>query len=129
MHTLMLRSQNNYVTPVLVLLMLAAVCQFSSRYLTRTNTNCAVGGFCVDNSIDSGIHGLCPTRQDRVVRYVRFVPLLLTYSNKGFHVLKDLGQHVCGYRYRHCSWASLAIKSDRVILQSYSEVSRFFHCC
>ena len=82
MHTLMLRSQNNYVTPVLVLLMLAAVCQFSSRYLTRTNTNCAVGGFCVDDSIDSGIHGLCPTRQDRVVRYVRFVPLLLTYSNK-----------------------------------------------
>jgi hypothetical protein len=74
------RSQNNYVTPVLVLFMLAAVSQSNSRFAVRTNIDCAVGGLCVDDSIRSLAHNLCPTEQDRVVCYVRFVLLLLIYS-------------------------------------------------
>jgi hypothetical protein len=58
-HTVMLRSQNNYITSVLILFMLASVCQSNSRSVVGTNTNYAAGEFCGGISIWSGAHGLC----------------------------------------------------------------------
>jgi hypothetical protein len=79
----MLRSQNNYITSVLILFMLAAVCQSNSRFVVGTNTNYAAGKLCGDSSISSVAHGLCPTGQDGVAHSVRhgIVPLFLTSSN------------------------------------------------
>jgi hypothetical protein len=88
-HTVMLRSQNNYITSVLILFVLASVCQSNSRFVVGTNTNYADGDLCGGSSICSGTHGLCSTGQDSVVRFVRhdLVPLLFT-SSKKFHIFR-----------------------------------------
>ena len=82
-HTVMLRSQNNHITSVLILFVLAAVCQSNSRFVVGTNTNHTAGELCGSSSICSDAHGLCSTGQDGVVRFVRhgIVPLLFTSSN------------------------------------------------
>jgi hypothetical protein len=83
-HTVMLRSQNNYITSVLILFMLAAVCQSNSRFVVGTNTNYAAGELCGGSRICSGAHGRSSTGQDGVVPFVRhgIVALLFTSSNK-----------------------------------------------
>jgi hypothetical protein len=83
-HTVMLRSQNNYITSVLILFMLASVCQSNSRFVVGTNTNYAAGEFFGGSSIWHGAHGLSSTGQDGVARFVChvIVPLLFTSSNK-----------------------------------------------
>jgi hypothetical protein len=83
-HTVMLRSQNNYITSVLILFMLASVCQSNSRLVVGTNTNYTAGKLCGGSSISSVAHGLCPTGQDCVAHSVRHsvVPQFLTSSNK-----------------------------------------------
>jgi len=82
-HAVMLRSQNNYITSVLILCILASVCQSNSLFVVGTNTNYAAGRLCGDNIISFGTHGWCPMGQDGVVHDVRhgFVPLLLTSAN------------------------------------------------
>jgi hypothetical protein len=122
-HTVMLRSQNNYITSILILFMLASVCQSNSRPVVGTNTNFAAGELCGGSSICSGTHGLSSTGQDGVVRFVghSIVSLFLTSSNK-IPCFQDLVQHDCSCRYFQCSRTSLAIESDQVALQSYSEV-------
>ena len=83
-HAVMLRSQNNYITSVLILFMLASVCQSNSRLVVGTNTNYTAGKLCGGSSISSVAHGLCPTGQDCVAHSVRHsvVPQFLTSSNK-----------------------------------------------
>jgi len=83
-HTVMLRSQNNYITSVLILCILASVCQSNSLFVVCTNTNYVAGRLCGDISISFRTHGRCPMGQDGDVHDVRhgFVPLLLTSSNK-----------------------------------------------
>jgi len=58
MYTLMLRSRNNYVTSVLLFLMLAAVCQYNSWFANDTNANCAVGERGGGSCISFGVHEL-----------------------------------------------------------------------
>ena len=51
------RSRNNYVTSILVLLMLAAVCESDSLFSMCTNIDYAVWGLCGDSYIYFGSHG------------------------------------------------------------------------
>jgi len=80
------RSQNHYVTSVLVLFMLAAVCRSNSWFVMCTNTNYAVRG--VHSSISNSFTGPFDWQQELgvIVCFVCFIPLLLRYSNKGTRV-------------------------------------------
>jgi len=83
-HTVMLRSQNNYITSILILFMLASVCQSNCQSVVGTNANYTDGELCGGSSIYSGAHGLSSTGQDVVVLFVghSIVSLFLTSSNK-----------------------------------------------
>jgi hypothetical protein len=118
-----LRSQKIYVTSFLILFMLATVCQSNSRFAMCSNTNCAVWGLCGDNGIAAGVREHCSAGKVVVACYVRtrVVPLLLISSNMA-SCTKNMVLYDYGLRYHHCSCASLAIESDQVTLQIYSEV-------
>jgi hypothetical protein len=81
-HTLMPRSKNFYITPILILSMLAAVYQSNSPVIVCTDTDYAVGRLYRGISISSGVHRLFSTGQDGVIHYVRIVPIILTSSNR-----------------------------------------------
>jgi hypothetical protein len=120
-HTLMLRTQNIYVTSVLNLLMLASVCPSNSWFEMRANSNFSVSGLFGNGNKSCHVYGICPTGQAGVVCYVRTVPLLSISSN-GVSCLKYMVWHECGFKCRHCPGTSLAIASHQVTLQSYPRV-------
>jgi len=116
----MLRSQNNYITSVLILFMPAAVCQSNFWFVVGTNTNHTAGELCGGSSIcsDAAMHTAYAQR-DKMVLCVLCVTVLFHYFSHPRIIF-----HVC--RIWFSTNAATDVSIALALLWQLSQIKSFF---